>query len=135
MKCPNSALKLKFSLSSFFDKLIAGRLISPCSFGVLPGDCSVDGFFARRCPCLTLSECTALIRHKPSVCTHRAPLVLLLSINLFFCLFIAHSVERNCRRLDRNASTPHSCESTITHVQRHQSSQILFCCGGGGGWS
>ena len=104
-KCPNSALKLKFPLSSVFDKLIAGLLISLCSFGVLPDDCSVDGFFVKRCPCLTAASVHLLVSMGLQY-THSVPSVLLLNVNLFVCSFIRHWVQKNSRILD--------CEMFIT---------------------
>lgn len=95
-KCPNSALKLKFPLSSVFDKLIAGLLISLCSFGVLPDDCSVDGFFAKRRPCLIAASLHLLVSTNLKY-AHSVPLVMLLNVNLFFCLFVRQSVERSCK--------------------------------------
>lgn len=98
-KCPNSALKLKLPLSSIFDKLIAGLLISLCSFRVLPGDCSVDGFFAKRRPCLTAVSLHLLVSMSLPY-AHSVPSAPLLNINLSFCLFIRHSVVRKCEALD-----------------------------------
>lgn len=85
-KCPNSALKLKFRLSGVFDKLIAGLLISPCSFRVLPDDCSLDGFFAKHRPCLTAVSLRLIVSMSIQY-AHSVPSALLLNTNLSFaCL-------------------------------------------------
>lgn len=97
-KCPNSVLKLKFPLSSVFDKLIAGLLISLCSFQVLPDDCSVDGFFAKRHPCLTAVSLHLLLSTSLQY-AQSDPSALLLNLNLSFICLLGIQDERNCRGL------------------------------------
>lgn len=100
-KCPNSALKLKFPLSSIFDKLIAGLLISLCSFGVLPDDCAVDGFFAKRRPCLTAVSVRLLVSTSLQY-AHSVPSALLLNVNLFsvacFLGICLREIAEECRQ-------------------------------------